>query len=92
MALGSADIALMSSSLSSLPRMMELARRTQSTVNLNVLVGVGFSVLMLGLAAVGIISPMAGALLHNGGALFVVINSARLLSLAGPMREDHPET
>ncbi len=90
-ALGSADIALMSSSLSSLPRMMELARRTQSTVNVNVLVGVGFSVLMLGLAAVGIISPMAGALLHNGGALFVVINSARLLSLAGPTKTDHPE-
>ncbi len=81
-ALGGADIALMGNNLARLPQMVDLANRTRRTVNLNVFVGVGFSVLMLTLAALGIISPLMGALLHNGGALFVVINSARLLALA----------
>jgi len=80
-ALGGADIALMGNNLARLPQMMDLANRTRRTINLNVTVGVGFSVLMLTLAAVGIISPLWGALLHNGGAIFVVANSARLLTL-----------
>ena len=43
------------------------------------LVGGGFSIMMLTIAAAGLIDPMLGALLHNGGAIFVVANSARLL-------------
>ncbi len=80
-ALGGADIALMGNNLARLPQMVDLANRTRRTVNLNVTIGVGFSVLMLTLAAVGVISPLWGALLHNGGAIFVVVNSARLLTL-----------
>jgi Cd2+/Zn2+-exporting ATPase len=80
-ALGGADIALMGSSLERLPQLVDLARHTRATVNVNVAVGVGFSVLMLMLAATGVISPLLGALLHNGGAIFVVLNSARLLRL-----------
>ena len=80
-ALGGADIALMGNNLERLPQMVDLANRTRATINLNVFVGVGFSVLMLTLAALGIISPLLGALLHNGGAIFVVVNSARLLAL-----------
>jgi len=36
-------------------------------------------VLMLGLAASGVISPIAGAALHHIGELYVLFNSARLL-------------
>jgi len=84
-ALGGADIALMGNNLVRLPQMVDLANRTRSTVNLNVTIGVGFSVLMLTLASVGVINPLWGALLHNVGAIFVVINSARLLTLAKPV-------
>ncbi|MEL6543078.1 MAG: cation-translocating P-type ATPase, partial [Myxococcota bacterium] len=83
-ALGGADIALMGNNLERLPQMVDLANRTRSTVNLNVTIGVGFSVLMLSLASIGVISPLWGALLHNAGAIFVVVNSARLLRLASP--------
>lgn len=78
-ALGGADIALMGNNLIRLPQMVELANRTRNTINLNVVVGGGFSILMLTAAAAGLINPMVGALLHNGGAIFVVMNSARLL-------------
>ena len=78
-ALGGADIGLMGNDLKRLPQMVDLANRTRHTINLNVLVGGGFSIMMLTAAAVGLINPMVGALLHNGGAIFVVMNSARLL-------------
>jgi len=78
-ALGGADIALMGNNLIRLPQMVDLANRTRSAINLNVFVGGGFSILMLAAAAGGLINPMVGALLHNGGAIFVVMNSARLL-------------
>jgi Cd2+/Zn2+-exporting ATPase len=78
-ALGGADIALMGNNLNRLPQMVDLANRTRSAINLNVFVGGGFSILMLTAAAGGLINPMVGALLHNGGAIFVVMNSARLL-------------
>ena len=79
-ALGGADIALMGNNLARLPEMVELANRTRHTIKMNVLVGGGFSILMLTVAALGWINPMLGALLHNGGAIFVVANSARLLA------------
>jgi len=78
-ALGGADIALMGNNLIRLPQMVDLANRTRQAINLNVFVGGGFSILMLTAAAAGLINPMVGALLHNGGAIFVVMNSARLL-------------
>ncbi len=78
-ALGSADIALMTNNLNRLPQMMRLSSMTRSTINTNVLFGAGFSVIMLALASFGIINPLMGAVLHNGGAVFVVLNSARLL-------------
>ena len=81
-ALGGADIALMGNNLGRLAQMVDLANRTRYTINLNVLVGGGFSILMLTAAAAGLINPMLGALLHNGGAIFVVMNSARLLIMA----------
>jgi len=78
-ALGSADIAILANNLERLPQMMKLAGRTRRTINLNIVVGAGFSVIMLVLATLGVISPLAGAILHNGGAVFVLVNSARLL-------------
>jgi len=82
-ALGGADIALMGNNLIRLPQMVDLANRTRHTINLNVFVGGGFSIVMLVAAAAGLINPMLGALLHNGGAIFVVMNSARLLIVPG---------
>ena len=66
--------------LARLPEMVALANHTRQTIKINVLVGGGFSVLMLTIAAAGLINPMLGALLHNGGAIFVVANSARMLT------------
>ena len=78
-ALGGADVALMSADLERLPLMMRLAERTRSTVVQNAVIGTLFSVGMIALASAGVISALAGAALHNAGAVFVIANSSRLL-------------
>ena len=78
-ALGGADAALLSSDLRRLPWLLQLADRCRRTVIQNALLGVSFSLIMLGLAALGYISPLLGAVLHNAGAILVIANSARLL-------------
>ncbi len=79
-ALQSADVALMTNDMMLLPFLVSLSRRVHSTIRTNVYVGVSFSVLMLLLAILGVISPIWGAILHHGGTLFVIGNSMRLLN------------
>jgi Cd2+/Zn2+-exporting ATPase/Cu+-exporting ATPase len=78
-ALGGADVALMTADLQRLPEMVQLADSTRATMTANAAVGVAFSVAMVGLATGGVIPPVWGAGLHNLGAMLVVANSARLL-------------
>ncbi|MFH1921785.1 MAG: cation-translocating P-type ATPase [Planctomycetota bacterium] len=78
-ALQSADVALMTNDLGRLPMCVRLARRTRAAIHENVLIGAGTSIAFMGLASLGIISPLAGAGLHVFGELFVIGNSARLL-------------
>jgi heavy metal translocating P-type ATPase len=78
-ALQSADVALMTNDLARLPLAIGLSRQTRKTINQNLLIGAGSSVLMLSLAALGLVSPIVGAVLHNAGEIYVLVNSARLL-------------
>ena len=78
-ALGGADVALLSNDLTRLPFTVRLADQTRQVIMENVAIGLLFSVGMLSLASFGLINPLAGALLHNAGAIFVVFNSSRLL-------------
>lgn len=79
-ALGGADVALLTEDLARLPVMMRLADRTRATVVQNALIGTLFSVGMVALASLGVISALVGAVLHNAGAVFVIANSSRLLA------------
>jgi len=85
-ALRSADVALLADDLGRLPMAVRLARRTRTTIHHNVLLGAGTSILFVWLASVGIVAPLLAALLHNVGALLVIMNSARLL--AGTEKHD----
>ena len=78
-AIKSADIALMGTSLDKLPFIIKLARMTKSIIYQNMGISAISSVVMIGLAIVGVITPLTGSLLHNIGALFVLANSARIL-------------
>jgi heavy metal translocating P-type ATPase len=78
-ALKSADVALMANDLARLPLAVRLSRRTRRTISQNLFIGAGSSVFMLALAALGVVSPIVGAVLHNAGEIYILFNSARLL-------------
>jgi heavy metal translocating P-type ATPase len=80
-AIESADIALMGDELERLPELFALSRRTLRVIQQNIWVfAVGVNVVGITLASSGWLSPIAAAVVHNVSSLFVVLNSARLLS------------
>lgn len=78
-AIQSADVALMTNDLRRIPQTILLARKTRFTIHTNILLGAGMSFFFVWLATIGYVSPIWGAILHNFGEAFVIINSARLL-------------
>lgn len=81
LAIQSADIALMSDNLSNVPFAVTLARRTRQIIYQNLILSLGVSFLMILLSTFGVISVLAGSILHNVGAFAVILNSSRILKL-----------
>ena len=79
-AVDAADIVLVQDNIRYLPHLFALAKRTVSTIKVNISLSMSLNFLAVGLAALGTIGPAFGALLHNAGALLVVLNSVRILS------------
>ena len=79
LAIQSADIALMNNNLMNIPFSIRLARNTKKIIYQNLALSIGISALMIGLSAFGVISALAGSILHNVGAFAVLINSSRIL-------------
>ena len=91
-AINSATIALMNNDLGRLPFLMRLSERAVSVVHQNLLFGVGMIVTFLVLAALGVLSPVLGALMHLLAASFVILNSARLVRYGEDLHADEGES
>ncbi len=79
LAIQSSDIALINNNLMNIPFVVRLARRTRRIIYQNLALSIGISACMIGLSAFGVISALAGSVLHNLGAFAVLINSSRIL-------------
>lgn len=79
-AVDAADIALVGDDIQNIPHLMRLSRRTMRTIKLNILFSLTLNFIAIGLAMTGILTPVTGALVHNAGSVFVVLNSALLLN------------
>lgn len=80
-AIESADIALMNNNLTHIPFIMELSRKTRRIIYQNLVLSIVISVVMIALSAFGVISALAGTMLHNLGAFVVLLNSSRILKI-----------
>lgn len=73
-----ADMVFMEDGISRLPGVIRLSRRTLKTIH----VGIAFSILLnstaMVLAVMGLMGPIAGALVHNIGSVLVIIGAAML--------------
>lgn len=58
---------------------MMLSKKMMKTIKLNLIFSMGINFLSIILAMTGVLGPIAGALVHNGGSVAVIINSALLL-------------
>jgi Cd2+/Zn2+-exporting ATPase len=83
-ALGGADVALLGTDLGRLPKLIGLADTTRRVIGQNVWLAFGLSVVLIALAARGVLDPLTGALSQSVAVLAVVANSARILRFGGP--------
>lgn len=79
-AIDAADIVLVRDDIENIPHLIRLSRRTFTTIKLNLTFSMVLNFVAIGLALTGILDPVTGALVHNAGSIFVVLNSALLLS------------
>jgi Cd2+/Zn2+-exporting ATPase len=86
-ALGGADVALLGTDLGRLPKLIGLADTTRRIIGQNVWLAFGLSVVLIALAARGILDPLTGALAQSFAVFAVVANSARILKFGS---QDEP--
>ena len=82
-AIQSADIALMNNNLANIPYAIKLAKKTKGIIYQNIVLGFVISLVMIFLAAIGLVTPLVGAFFHNIGTFVILINSGRLMSGSG---------
>lgn len=78
-AMDAADIVLVDDNIAELPHLIALSKRMMLTIKCNLTFSMGLNFLAIILAIIGILNPVAGALVHNAGSVLVILNSAFLL-------------
>ncbi|MBQ6026590.1 MAG: cation-translocating P-type ATPase [Lachnospiraceae bacterium] len=78
-AIESADAVLVSDEIKRLPYLFMLVRKVMKKVKLNIIASLVINLSAVILSALGILTPITGALWHNCGSVFVVVNAALLL-------------
>ena len=81
-AVGGADVALLGTDLRRLPQLIGLADATRRVIGQNVWLAFGLSIVLILLAARGVLDPLSGALAQSAAVIVVVANSARILRFA----------
>jgi Zn2+/Cd2+-exporting ATPase len=87
-ALASADVVLIGSDLRRLGTCVRLSRRCRQTLLVNVIIGLAWTLAIVGAAAFGLLGgagAMIAALLHNLSTLLVLGNAGRLLRFHEPL-------
>lgn len=79
-AVDAADIALVDDDIKELPHLFALSRRMMVKIKFNLSFSMLLNLVAIVLAMTGILNPVIGALVHNAGSVFVIINSAFLLT------------
>jgi Cd2+/Zn2+-exporting ATPase len=91
-ALASADIVLIGSDLRRLGTCVRLSRQCRHTLQVNVIIGLGWTLAIVALAAFGVLGAagaMIAAILHNLSTLLVLGNAGRLLRFHEPIAKFH---
>ena len=74
-AVDAADIALVDDEVKELPHLVALSKHMMVTIKLNMTFSMTLNFIAITLAILGILNPVVGALVHNAGSIFVIINT-----------------
>jgi heavy metal translocating P-type ATPase len=78
-AVESADAVLVSDEIKRLPYLFRLTQKVMKKVSQNIILAFAINVAAVILSICGVLNPVTGALMHNCGSVFVVMNAALLL-------------
>lgn len=78
-AVESADAVLVSDDIKRLPYLFKIAKKAMAKVTQNIIISLIINFTAVLLSCLGILTPVTGALWHNFGSVFVVVNAALLL-------------
>lgn len=79
-AIEASDIALIKDDIKQLPHLLSLSKKMMKTIKFNLSFSMLLNFVAIVLAIIGTLNPIIGALVHNSGSVFVIINSAFLLN------------
>jgi Cd2+/Zn2+-exporting ATPase len=80
-AIETAEIALLADDLAKLPHLIELSRQAMRAIRQNLIFSLGVLAIAVALTAIGLLTPVSGALLHELSSIPVIANSARLIGM-----------
>lgn len=79
-AIDAADIVLVNDDIRMLPHLFALSKRTMRTIKANLTFSMVLNFVAIILAMTAVLNPVTGALVHNAGSVFVIVNSIFLLN------------
>ena len=75
-----ANIALIKDNIEDIPHLIGIARKTIKTINISIAFALILNVAAMAMAIMGLLGPIAGALVHNIGSVIVIIYSTTLIN------------
>ncbi len=82
-AIDAADIVLVEDDIKELPHLISLSQKMMKKIKFNLSFSMTLNIVAIILAITGVLNPVVGALVHNAGSVFVIINSSLLLKKGG---------
>lgn len=79
-AIDAADIVLVNDEVKELPHLFALSKHMMRVIRTNLAFSLCLNFAAVALAVAGILNPVWGALVHNAGSVFVILNSSLLLT------------
>lgn len=83
MAAEASDIVLVKDGLDAIPHLAGISRRMMAKIRLNIGFSLCWNAFAVAMSMAALLTPVTGALVHNIGSVFVVVNSALLLYYGG---------
>lgn len=75
-----ANIALINDNIGDIPHLIGISRKTLKIINTNIAFSLTLNIIAMIMAILGILNPVAGALVHNIGSVIVIIYSSTLIN------------